>query len=1438
MFTRWEYLIRLISIGAVFAVLTGEFLDQRVAYAQGDGNDYVDVGLTLEIPDTVQPAPGSHGQTITVVNHGSTTAYDVEVVVNIVYPANSSYFLQPSLSGVPVGNVSLENDSYSLRWSIPALGELQGESLLVKVRHRSRVDEPFDNRLFVHKYSGEVTTSSFESGHRKENNKARVWAYNYEPFSTKYIQAGGNYSVAVSVDEPSPAPGETVNFTITADRASPYSPTYAVPPPIDLTVDIELTDGLTVTGMPSYDPPDEPDSVRYSNGVFNIGTLKSDRLRVPTYSVTLTLPVTVASSADVNKQCLTATLTGNPPPGVGELDDEVPDNVAKVCLGAAPAGEQVVLDSGDVDLFTWYDCVGKTAAPCHESDSLELIAQEATTASQAGGVFQPSQVVVHIPDPSGRTLSSTTGSTALVWSTGFAQFNGIPGNQARPGVVLSINTSVDTTVWGEPHPQAPAFQVGNSKVDVSGPGEASVWGNFNTGSPFVIFNAATNGNMFDGASSLGSDFAVYAEFSKLGTYEFAYRIRAKHNGGNGDCDADDDSTNDGFCDTETYTFHVGPMQDLKVLAGAAGDVPAGRTAYTIRAVNNGPENSADATVKIELPPGALVEDHVASEGTAYDNGVWDLRGLKLGDYRRSQGIPEEVTLTLILKDEGGAPEEPATATISLTDNSYNVCIASDRSTLAHDNETECVADTANGGSWHEGTIYDPPANNTAKITAVKGTGGVGPGAPGNPRTQTGTTTVMWDEVEYLYGLPVVGYKVQGLGSEWAPLGDVVIGNEYWDAAPTGRRAYRVRAVNEAGVAGPWSRSSVQVRNPQQQEAGLAGPPRNLKAQADGNNAIDLFWDAPADPGGSDITGYTVQWSADGAEDSWRNAGSTSSSVRNFKHRGLSVGAVRWYRVAARNSSGLGLWSNQVMGQTEAGAPDAPTLRARALSDYEIDLTWNKPRDNGKPVTGYRIEFSDDGSSESWSRLVDLGADATGYTDNALQSNARRYYRIRAVNSAGEGAWSRVVSATTQIAPPNPPSLSGVTADGPNAIVVTWEEPYVFDGSRISQYEVQWAKNPSAETWRSGRKFSGSTRSWRHTGLQPNETWHYRVRASNGGGRWSVWSYTASATTASESAPSREPGGLTAQYDTASGHVTLKWRQLSGSAEITGYELQYSQDNSQWRDLTTTGAGVDDLTYTDTGHHLHAGAQVYYRVRAVTDDGVGPWSRSVRVQVPADPPDEPRLMSVEADGSNHIRIYWEPPYYDRGADITGYRLLWCRVPERAQEDPCDVAPEDQSDPLADPPGYRAISLGASARSYTHSVSPGYYYYYLLRATNGGNRWSEWDDHHINYARTYAGAPSAPGLTARAVDSSRIKLTWSKPNAYGAEINYYVLYVYRDGEKLYDFDNVLDAVSVPGDQTEYTVEDLSPGTPLYFRIRAVSDNGEGKFSALRQATTPSN
>ena len=89
------------------------------------------------------------------------------------------------------------------------------------------------------------------------------------------------------------------------------------------------------------------------------------------------------------------------------------------------------------------------------------------------------------------------------------------------------------------------------------------------------------------------------------------------------------------------------------------------------------------------------------------------------------------------------------------------------------------------------------------------------------------------------------------------------------------------------------------------------------------------------------------------------------------------------------------------------APDAPTgLTATPNGATQIDLAWTAPADNGgEAITGYQIEYSDDGGT-SWSVLVaDTQSTDTLYSDTTLSGGETRHYRVSAINSIGTGAAS-------------------------------------------------------------------------------------------------------------------------------------------------------------------------------------------------------------------------------------------------------------------------------------------------------------------------------------------------------------------------------------------------------------------------------------------------
>ena len=138
-----------------------------------------------------------------------------------------------------------------------------------------------------------------------------------------------------------------------------------------------------------------------------------------------------------------------------------------------------------------------------------------------------------------------------------------------------------------------------------------------------------------------------------------------------------------------------------------------------------------------------------------------------------------------------------------------------------------------------------------------------------------------------------------------------------------------------------------------------------------------------------------------------------------------------------------------------GRPGAPGhLTATLEGSSAVVLAWSAPGDDGgSPVTGYRIEVSDDGVE--WSELVaDTGdVDTTYRHEEGLSAATTRSYRVSARNANGAGAASNVASATMRVARPGAPgSLRGV--GGEQSVTLTWSAPESDGGSAIMRYEYE------------------------------------------------------------------------------------------------------------------------------------------------------------------------------------------------------------------------------------------------------------------------------------------------------------------------------------------------------------------------------------------------
>ena len=211
-----------------------------------------------------------------------------------------------------------------------------------------------------------------------------------------------------------------------------------------------------------------------------------------------------------------------------------------------------------------------------------------------------------------------------------------------------------------------------------------------------------------------------------------------------------------------------------------------------------------------------------------------------------------------------------------------------------------------------------------------------------------------------------------------------------------------------------------------------GAPTGLAAMAQGPTQIDLSWSVPSDGGGAPITAYDLRHIETGAADksdaNWtvkEDVWTTGSGPLQYSLTGLNGGTEYDVQVRAVNAAGESEWSATVTGTTtSAVVPGAPTgLTARVVSgEARVVLSWTAPANTGgAPITGYKIEASDDGST-SWTEVYTTTGDATGYTDEGADSNGpmfevgtTRHYRVSTINSVGTGPPSNVAKAEDLVA---------------------------------------------------------------------------------------------------------------------------------------------------------------------------------------------------------------------------------------------------------------------------------------------------------------------------------------------------------------------------------------------------------------------------------------
>ena len=165
----------------------------------------------------------------------------------------------------------------------------------------------------------------------------------------------------------------------------------------------------------------------------------------------------------------------------------------------------------------------------------------------------------------------------------------------------------------------------------------------------------------------------------------------------------------------------------------------------------------------------------------------------------------------------------------------------------------------------------------------------------------------------------------------------------------------------------------------------------------------------------------------------------------------------------------------------------------------MTLRWRAPaNDGGEPITHY--EYEQDGSG-TW---ISTGGTATSHTVTGLNNGQAYMFRVRAVNTLGNGAVVTLEATPSpssgrggggglrQTVPSAPRNLTAVGGEG--EVVLTWDAPRDDGGSAIRDYEYRIDGK--------GRWISIGSTDTTHTvtGLVNGTTYTFEVRAVNRIGR--------------------------------------------------------------------------------------------------------------------------------------------------------------------------------------------------------------------------------------------------------------------------------------------------------------------------------------------------
>jgi len=302
----------------------------------------------------------------------------------------------------------------------------------------------------------------------------------------------------------------------------------------------------------------------------------------------------------------------------------------------------------------------------------------------------------------------------------------------------------------------------------------------------------------------------------------------------------------------------------------------------------------------------------------------------------------------------------------------------------------------------------------------------------------------------------------------------------------------------------------------------------------------------------------------------------TTTATSYTNTGAKAGTTYYYRVKACNDAGLSPYSNVVSGKVKSVTPkpSAPVVKiGNSASSGKPMLTWNAV----SGATSYKV-YRATAKNGAYSLLGTVTA--TSYTNTGAKAGVTYYYKVKAVNSAGESAYSNVVSGKTTVT-----TLTMGHSASSGKPQLTWK---AVSGAASYKVYRATAKNGAYSVINTTKALT-----YTNVGAALGTTYYYKVEALNAAGK----SMGFSAIVEGKVAPVLAVG-----YSSVSGKPQLTWKAVPGATEYQVYRS--TQQNSGYTKINTTTS----TSYVNTG--AKANTTYYYKIVAVKGTAVSDFSNIV------------------------------------------------------------------------------------------------------------------------------------------------------------------------------------------------------------------------------------